>query len=165
MKILVPVDGSVLALGALHHALQMARDGQRLHLVLAHVQAGNASLYALVSGRSAEAAPDPAAEAGLKMLEDGAALCQGLRVSHECVVEQGEPAPTLAQLAQSYQCDAIVMGARGQGGHRSTALGSVAHALLYRSMLPVTLVRTPPLSSRDDPSEMTIDRTMPIIRR
>jgi nucleotide-binding universal stress UspA family protein len=164
MKLLVAIDGSVLSLGALHHALQQARDGHRLALVLAHVQAG-ASLYDMVVAKDERALEQAAQEAGLAMLEEAQALCQAARVAHECVVEAGEAAQTLAALALQYHCDGIVMGARGKGGHRSTALGSVAHALLYRTLLPVTLVRTPAPAPGTDPSEMTIDRTMPLVKR
>ena len=164
MKLLVAIDGSALSLGALHHALQQARDGQRISLVLAHVQAG-ASLYDMVVARDQPGLDQAAQEAGLAMLEEAQALCQVARVPHECVVEAGDAAQTLGALALQYRCDAIVMGARGKGGHRSTAVGSVAHALLYRTLLPVTLVRTPALAGGADASEMTLDRTLPLVKR
>lgn len=164
MKVLVPIDGSALSLGALHHVLQQVRNGHRLSVLLAHVQAA-ASLYDMVASRDDAALEKAAQEAGLAMLEEAQAQCHVARVPHECVVESGDPAPTLAAMARQYHCDAIVMGARGKGGHRSTALGSVAHALLYRTLLPVTLIRTPGQAPEADPSEMTIDRTMPVVKR
>lgn len=164
MKLLVAIDGSALSMGALQHALHQARDGHRISLVLAHVQPG-ASLYDMVVARDQQGLDRATQEAGLAMLEEAQALCQVARVPHECVVEAGEAAQTLAALALQYHCDAIVMGARGKGGHRSTAMGSVAHALLYRSLLPVTLVRTPALVQGTDASEMTMDRTLPLVKR
>ena len=60
-RILIAVDGSELALDAVHHALELVQAGLRAEFVLANVQEP-ASLYELVVSRD----PDRIAAASLE---------------------------------------------------------------------------------------------------
>jgi nucleotide-binding universal stress UspA family protein len=54
-------------------------------------------------------------------------------------VEQGAPRPAL--LAAASQAQLLVVGARGRGGLREMALGSVTLAVVHHAVCPVTVVR------------------------
>jgi len=56
-------------------------------------------------------------------------------------VAGGQPSAMLLELMENYDCQAVVMGARGIGNPGGTGLGSVAQAVLSHCQLPVTVVR------------------------
>ena len=70
-------------------------------------------------------------------------LLDAAGATYESEVAAGAPEHLLLELAETYACHAIVMGARGQGAapDDTTGLGSVALAVLEASPLPVTVVR------------------------
>jgi nucleotide-binding universal stress UspA family protein len=140
MKILIPVDGSPLSLEALRHALGLIGQGLRADLVLANVQAP-ASLYEIVVAHDPDVIKDVSAGAGAHLLEPAQALCRKAGVSFECEVVSGDPVSALCDLAEEYGCSAIVIGAHGKGAIASALLGSVSHALVHASPVPVTIVR------------------------
>ena len=141
MKILVPVDGSAESLAAVHHALQLVRDGLRASLLLANVQEP-ASLYELLRVHDADVIESIAREAGEHLVQQAATLCSAAGVDHELEVARGEPAHALLDIAEDEGCTMIVLGARGKGETAGGRLGSVAHALLHDARMPVTVVRT-----------------------
>lgn len=140
MKILLPVDGSEVSLDAVRHALSLVHEGLRAELVLANVQEP-ASLYELLRVHDAEVIENMTRAAGEHSLQAAAALCTAAGVEFDRQLGQGEPAHLLADIAEEAGCDLIVMGSRGKGDTPGTRLGSVAHALLHDSPIPVTLVR------------------------
>ncbi|HEX9719310.1 MAG TPA: universal stress protein [Ramlibacter sp.] len=140
MKILIPVDGSPLSLEAVRHALGLIGQGLRADLVLANVQAP-ASLYEIVVAHDPDVIKDVSAGAGAHLLEPAEALCRAAGVAYECEVVSGDPVSVLCDLAEEYGCSAIVIGAHGKGAIASALLGSVSHALVHASPVPVTIVR------------------------
>ena len=142
MKILLPVDGSADSLAAVRHVLALLGAGLRAELVLANVQEP-ASLYELLRVHDAEAIEAISRTAGEHSLQEAAALCSAAQAVFEQEVGNGEPAHTLLDIAEEQRCDQIVLGARGKGGTTGTRLGSVAHALLHDTALPVTIVQAP----------------------
>ena len=124
-RILIAVDGSELALDAVHHAVQLTRDGLQADFVLANVQEP-ASLYELVVSRDPDLIAAASIEAGLDYVTE---------------VGVGDPAHTLVDIAESTGCDMVVIGARGQGALSSALLGSVSQELVHASPVPVTVVK------------------------
>ncbi|TRM12918.1 universal stress protein [Lentibacillus cibarius] len=57
------------------------------------------------------------------------------------VHEVGHPSTTICNVAKEKDVDLIVVGSHGRGFFDRTLLGSVAHAVLNRSELPVLVVR------------------------
>ena len=53
----------------------------------------------------------------------------------------GDPGPMIAEDARENDCDMIVMGTRGMGGHAGALLGSVAQGAVSESAVPVLLVK------------------------
>lgn len=140
MKILVCVDGSDPALAAVRHALHMYRQGLDASLVLATVQEPT-FVYEMVLAPTAEGFERVTGAVGAHALKAAEALLQAAGAPFEREIGTGDPAPTLLDLAARYGCAVIVMGARGMGALRSALLGSVSHAVLRDSPLPVTIVK------------------------
>ncbi len=140
MKILIPLDGSELALDAVHHALRLLREGLKASLVLATVQEP-AGMYEMLLIPDADARASVNQTVGADALERGAALCTAAGASFELEVRTGYAATMLIEIAEDHRCDAIIMGANGTGTLRSALLGSVSQAILHASTMPVTVVK------------------------
>jgi nucleotide-binding universal stress UspA family protein len=143
MKILLPVDGSALALEAIRHALNLVRQGLQASFVLANVQEP-VSLYELVVVHDAEGIERMRSAAGAELLAPAEALLEAAGVDFESEVAGGDPANLLVELLENYGCEMVVMGATGIGASNAS-LGSTALALLHHSPVPVTIVHAPPL--------------------
>lgn len=155
MKILLPVDGSPLALRAVAHALQLIREGLQASFVLANVQEP-ASLYEVVTAHDPDVIREVRGSAGADLLVSAEALLDQAGVDYESEVAGGDPAHVLVEMVERYGCDAVIMGARGLGGLTATLLGSVSHAVLNDSPVPVTIVR-----DREDDDEDHAGRAAP----
>lgn len=143
IRILVPVDGSPLALQAVHHVLRLRRSGLQASVVLANVQEPT-HVYEMVLARDPDLLDRASNAAGQAALKPARALLHAAGVTHEAEVVHGDPAQGIVDAAQRHGCDVIVMGARGVGGLRGALLGSVSGSVLERSPMPVTLVHAPP---------------------
>ncbi|WP_157271271.1 universal stress protein [Azohydromonas aeria] len=139
MKILLPVDGSALALDAVRHALALVGEGLRASFVLANVQEPT-TFYEMMTVHDAEALARLSEGAAAHALEPAQALLDAAGVEYEVQVGNGDVAHTLLDIAEEQQCDAIVMSARGVGGF-AAFLGSVSRTLLHDCTLPLTIVR------------------------
>ncbi len=57
----------------------------------------------------------------------------------------------LVDIIERFECDAVIMSARGAGTLRVALIGSVSQALLHASPVPVTIVSLDqPASEADD---------------
>jgi nucleotide-binding universal stress UspA family protein len=140
MKILVPVDGSELALDAVRHALRLQAAGLQARFVLATVQ-DPTYLYEMVLAPDEDVLDRVSGAVGSRALKGAQALFHEAGVPFEHEIGSGEPAPTLIDIAERYGCQAIIMGARGLGALRGALMGSVSQAVLQASKVPVTIVK------------------------
>ena len=140
MKILIPLDGSELALDAVHHALRLHSEGLRASFVLATVQEPD-SVYDMLMVPDAEARESVNQSVGLQALASAEALFNAAGLAFEHEIRSGYPATMLIEIAEDYGCDAIILGAKGTGTLRSALLGSVSQAILNASTVPVTIVK------------------------
>jgi nucleotide-binding universal stress UspA family protein len=140
MKILVPVDGSELALDAVRHALRLRQEGLNATFLLATVQEPT-YLYEMVLAPDADVLERVTGAVGSRALAGAEALFHAAEVPFEREIGSGEPATTLIDMAERQACDAIILGARGLGVLRSALLGSVSQGVLHGSKLPVTVVK------------------------
>jgi nucleotide-binding universal stress UspA family protein len=153
LKILLPVDGSVHALAAVHHALRLAAGVPGTSFVLVNVQEP-ASLYEVMVAHDAERIEQLRREAGADLLRPAEALLDAAGASYESEVAGGAPEHMIIELAEDYGCNAIVMGALGLDVPADTpGLGSVARAVAEASMVPVTLVRSLVEEGEDEVSD------------
>ncbi|AVP56808.1 universal stress protein [Pulveribacter suum] len=140
LRIMIAVDGSALALDAVHHALELVRrGGLRALLVLGHVQE-EATLLELAT-QGADAVATASVEAGQHLLAGAVALVQAAGVPYETELGLGPVAATLVDMVERCGCDALIVGARGLGGLRGALLGSVSQQLVQLSPVPVTVVK------------------------
>lgn len=143
MKVLIPVDGSDLALDAVRHALHLLHNGLQASFVLVTVQQPT-FVYEMILAPDAEVLERVTGAVGSRALEGAKALLNDAGVPFESDIGSGEPAPTLIELCEHHGCEAIIMGARGLGGLRAALLGSVSQAVLHASKVPVTIVKHAP---------------------
>lgn len=140
MKILVPVDGSAVALSAVRFAISLAQAGLQGQVVLANVQEP-ATLYELVVAHDPAVIEQVSAAAGAHALAPAVALLEAAGLGYECEVATGDPAHTLIDILENYQCDLVVMGASGMSSLRSALLGSVSNEVLHSAGVPVMIVK------------------------
>ena len=135
-KILVPLDGSMLAEAALTTACNFAaRDGAAISLVRA------AEVMALPGADIVEAQVTAVREAEeylaavVRRLED-----RGIR-RVETHVWYGPAAAAIVEAASAQKADLIVMGTHGRSGLGRLVLGSVAESVLRGATIPILVVR------------------------
>lgn len=141
-RILVPLDGSMVATEALAPARRLATSlGSEVLLVqviepLAYSYATSPDMAAyMIRDLDAEAA---AASAYL------ADVAGGLRAGGLMVQERvlnGPVAPTIASIVQKDHIDLIVLASHGSGGLTRLLLGSVATGVIQRASVPLLVVR------------------------
>jgi nucleotide-binding universal stress UspA family protein len=135
-RILVGVDGSVHAEGALRWATDL---GAALGAEVIAVHA-----LGMLSNLRSRAAPNPSQEHHeevRRLLENE--WTQALRsagVSYRCVLVDGNPVLALMHVAEEQDASLIVVGTRGAGGFPGLQLGSTSHQLLQHATVPVVAV-------------------------
>ena len=140
MKILLPVDGSDLSLEAVRFAVRLLKDGLQGSAVLANVQEP-ATLYELIVAHDPDVIDRVCADVGLQTLVSAQALLDAAGIAYECEVAKGDPAHTIVDLAERFECDMVVMGARGTSALRSAMMGSVSNEVLHACGVPVVIVK------------------------
>ncbi len=141
-SILVGVDRSEHARVALEQAIDLARaEGAAMTVLVAYsgvIQWGPAPLP-----------PDAVDEYLIGVRDDAKALAAEVAaripvdLAAEMLVVDGSPAPALLDQAAAGNHDLIVVGSRGRGDASSLLLGSVSHAVLHHSRVPVLIVHVP----------------------
>ena len=143
MKVLLPVDGSELALDAVRFAIRLAQEGLALQCVIGNVQEP-ATLYEMVVAHDAEVLHNVSGAAGAHAIEPAEDLLRQAGIDFEAEVASGDPGHRLVEMAERFGCDAVIMSARGVGALRQALLGSVSQSVLHASPVPVMIVKPPP---------------------
>ena len=138
-RILVPVDGSDVALRALSHAIRLAQLIGEAEVHLLNVQPPiSGSVGAFVGSENIDRfyreESDNALAPARKLLQD-----EGLPV--HAAMRIGSSGQAIIDYAQELPCDAIVMGTRGLGRIGSLVMGSVATQVVHLAEVPVTLIK------------------------
>ena len=143
-RILVAVDGSHTSTEAVHEAIRLAGD-QRASLCFVYV------VEEITINWDAEFA-DPAEiwqaqrQAGQKLLDHAVAVAQKCGIHADTrlveILKLGQRIPeAVAQAANDWQADLIVVGTHGRRGMSHVFLGSVAEGIVRVANQPVLLVR------------------------
>jgi len=139
-NVLVPVDGSAVALRAMEHALQMlrAQPGARVHALNVQMPKIHTWPSPLVSPDmiNAELRKD-----GQRLLAPAAEMARVAGVTCLTHVSIGQAADEIMAYASLHECDGIWMGTRGLGAVKALVLGSVAQRVVHLAQVPVTLAK------------------------
>jgi YjbE family integral membrane protein len=140
--VLLAVDGSENAARAVRYVIGVREDlrhPEALDLHLLNVQrpvSGEISRF--VPGENLKAYHLEGSEAALAPAR---ALLDAAGLGYQEHRRIGDPASTIAQVAQETGCDLVVMGTRGLGGVAAGLIGSVAQATVAQCGVPVLLVK------------------------
>lgn len=135
MKFTVAVDGSDEGDEALEYAINLAKplgaDIEAVHSVVPEIYTENED--ALVEDMS------EAEDRAEKILQDAKDLAEEKDISIETIILYGDPAEEISEHAKNSDC--IFIGNRGLSGKYERMVGSVAHELVRKASIPVTVVR------------------------
>ncbi len=133
-KILVPLDGSVLAEAAIWRAAEIANGGtlSLLRAVEAHTRLGADPIEAQVA--AVKEAEEYLASVARRLADRG-------MKSVEAHVWYGPAAAAIVEAAQVHKVDMIVMSTHGRSGLGRLILGSVAESVLRGTRTPILVVR------------------------
>ena len=135
-KILVPLDGSVTSLGILPAALELASlfgsDVVLLRVLEPDTEPGGGLPDVSVMGAEREYAREELKEAAWTFRDRG--------LSVRTVVEEGEPAEMIQEIARRYGCDLVAMSTHGRSGLSRMLVGSVTEAALRVAKVPFLIV-------------------------
>jgi nucleotide-binding universal stress UspA family protein len=137
-RVLLPVDGSVVADTAVHHILALRELFGPMHVELVHFEPSLTLIEAIMpphedvlrkwcGGQSHQAVA-----AARKLLDDAA-------ISHEVSLLAGDPATAIAGLATDRGSDLIAMATHGNGALKHATFGSVALKTVILAPVPVLL--------------------------
>jgi nucleotide-binding universal stress UspA family protein len=143
-KILVPLDGSILAASALEPARELADVLGGSLLVVTFVES---STWASYSEGYVFVAPDPDDARLVQARTHLETVAAGLRTSTRPVEVRalfGTPFFDVATLARDESAAVVVIATHGRGGLGRAVAGSVATSTLQRSPVPVLVVRPTP---------------------
>lgn len=137
-KILVPLDGSVLAETAVYRAADLARQTGATLLLLRAAEA-----HTLPGADPTGAQVEVVREAEEYLAGVTARLTERGLGKAETSVWYGPPAPAIIEAARMQEVDLIVMTTHGRSGLGRLILGSVAESVLRGTGTPILLLREP----------------------
>lgn len=144
-KILIPVDGSDLALRAATTGVQLAKE-VGAHVVFLHAMAPYIVPYAaeisMVDDRAQVAFEKSVSEASTRILADAKKVADGAGVSAEVVhAVSSRPEMFIDKTVRGMGCDLAVIATHGRGAVGRFVMGSVTTRLLPISSVPVLVYR------------------------
>jgi len=133
MKILVPIDGSARSLKALYHANYLFRGSAKVRIYLLHVIEW-----------TDENEENIDEELASQIQEEGRLILRSVVLPRQIndykrIVKLGDPAEKIAELADKFKIDMIIMDKKGLGKSTSV-LGSVTQKVLTLTSKPVVLL-------------------------
>jgi len=138
-KVLVPLDGSELAEGALVYAKEVARR-LRLAVVLFHVY-GSAETELVPARQAYINSKVDTIRRELKAQTEAGIEPIGEEVTVRGELAEGYPAEEILRYAAENSIDFILMSTHGRTGIKLWAMGSVADKVLRASRVPIWLIR------------------------
>ena len=137
-RIMVPLDGSLLAERALAPAAELARDASATLVLVRAVEAP-----IMLGSDPTEAQVTVVREAEAYLEEQARRLRQEGLARVETSVWYGPAVSSLVEAAHRRQVDLIVMSSHGRSGLGRLVLGSVAESILRATSTSILLVRAP----------------------
>jgi len=135
MKILLPVDGSESAMRAVRYIAAHPNSVSEVHLLhVRHHLPGDVQRFV-----NHEELKRFHQEEAAKALEPAKAALGAMLTKDHIVL--GDPAESIAKLADELGVDQIVMGTHGRSGLSGLLMGSVAAKTLHYAKVPVLVVK------------------------
>ena len=142
-NILVGVDRSEHAWAALHEAVDIARtEGSALSALVVY----STNLFWIASAPMYQTTVDEylaAVHGEAQRLADDVADAIPKELHAQVLMVDGDPAQSILDQAVAGGHDLVVVGSRGRDDATSLLLGSVSHAVLHHSRVPVLIVHVP----------------------
>jgi nucleotide-binding universal stress UspA family protein len=139
-KILVPLDGSKVAEGALPHAKALAYS-EGAELILLTVGTNPAMDFAFSDPGLAQSAVLEQEERSQKYIAEIERELQAAGFKTSTVLRVGSVAETILGVAEELGVDCIAMSTHGRTGPARWLLGSIAERVVHNSKMPVLLIR------------------------
>ena len=146
-RLLVAFDDSPHARRALAEAIDLAQANHGRLTVIAVLPGPSLWLGAAVEVPVNLGGLEPSLEPEFQAMLDRAVRSVPAEIPVVTLLKRGAAADAILAEARTGHHDAIVVGSRGHGGLLSLLLGSVSHAVLHSSPVPVLVVRDCPHSS------------------
>ena len=138
-KVLLPTDGSPCSNQALREGLELVRSCGAEGTILYVVENPLLTMPMLPEGIPYEAdLYDDLKEIAAEVLKEARKIAAEIGVTVNTVSREGQPIPTIVELAREY--DLIVMGTHGRGGIEKLLLGSVTDGVLHRTDKAVLVI-------------------------
>ncbi len=138
MKVLVPVDGSRVALAPVEHLAALHRSGVPVELVILNVQP---LMHRHVARYTSRAARD-----ALRAERSQAAMAAAIEAASRAglpfrvLAVAGRPAPTIAAVAEREGVREIIMGVGRHPDWMRWVNPSIAQGVMHRTDIPVTVL-------------------------
>ncbi|MDE1863457.1 MAG: universal stress protein [Thaumarchaeota archaeon] len=136
-RILVPMDGSKQSFKALDMAITIARQFNSTIVGLCSIPL-EPPIY--IPGMASHF-KQKISEGAKKFLEDAKRISEQNKVEFKYYVAYENPTRYVSEFANNREFDLIVVGSHGHGVVREMLLGSVAHATIHRSRIPVLVIK------------------------
>ncbi|MBV8434074.1 MAG: universal stress protein [Candidatus Eremiobacteraeota bacterium] len=142
-RIVVPVDGSDLALCGLHAAIDLAKAVDASIEIAYVVDITKAAAAAYGDPQYVAPCLEALRDDGKRIVQTAFAEAANQGVSAAIRLLEGNPAEAIVELAREPDVRWIVMASHGRSGLGRLLLGSVAEGVLRRSSVPVVVVPMP----------------------
>ena len=141
-KVLIPVDGARNSRTAEEYAVQLHQKMPMSVVLLNIIDTKDLDGHGLDPGykESIIATKRKWAE---KALAEAAVIFKDAGIPHEKIILQGRAAPLISYAAKTNEVDMIIIAESGKSEFSDYFLGSVTNNVLYRSPVPVLLVKHP----------------------
>lgn len=138
-KILVAYDESDLAKKSLEKAVEIAKTHPAIEINVLNVIKIPAQEFIVLEAY--QEIYDHMRQYGQTIISNARSILASLpnNIIH-CCQEEGAPAQVILDYAKDNNCDLIIMGSRGLSGIKEF-LGSVSHAVVQKSPVPVLIVK------------------------
>ncbi|MEF8813404.1 MAG: universal stress protein [Halovenus sp.] len=143
-RVLVPLDGSPLSYRALRHALEKFPDAE---VVVFHVS----DVFEPWQGRDDESIHEPQIGSDewyameQEVTDELFSEAEEIAAEHDREIttesEIGDPQRIIPEYAKEEEVDHVVLGVHGREEAERTLFGRVAETVVFRSPVPVTVIR------------------------
>jgi nucleotide-binding universal stress UspA family protein len=140
-RILVPIDGSPTASNALDYAIGLAKALEPAEIIVLSVHEGIEAYGRAAAYFPAEEIAEIEARHSETVLSPATERLKAAGIRYRSQSRAGSPPTTIAECAEEFGCELIVMGTRGMGAIASLVMGSVAIKVVHLSKVPVLLVK------------------------